>query len=74
MLNEKRVGRPLGSRKEPGTEKLTFRLAKEAMKQMRDLSEVLHISNGSVIAQAIARWHDSEPLMKKRKTNGDGNA
>lgn len=72
MLHEKRAGP--GRPREHKTQIFTFRLAKEAVKQIEDLSEALHIPKGSVVAQAIARWHDSEPLVKKRKTNGDGNA
>lgn len=72
MLHEKRAG-PGRPPRDPGTEKFTFRLAKDAVKQIRDLSEALHIPKSSVIAQAIARWYDSEPLMKRKK-NGDSNA
>lgn len=71
MHEEKRgVGRP---RAKERRKVFCFRIAPEAVKQAEDLVEALNISKSAVVAQAIARWHDSEPLVKKRKTNGDGN-
>jgi predicted transcriptional regulator len=52
-------------------------LDKGTLKQLEELSSALHIDKSAVIAQAIARWHRVEPLvrdLRKQVTNGNGDS
>lgn len=65
MENAKKPAKP--------TTQITLQLHADALEQIETLANVLHISRPSVIRQAIARWYDSEPLVRnKRKSNGHG--
>ncbi len=71
MLDEtKKRGRPP---RLDDTRRICFHPPKEVFDQIEELAAALHVSRRAVIAQAIARWYDTEPLIQKRKTNGNGN-
>lgn len=45
--------------------------------QLQELSRALHVRQSAVVAQAVARLHSSEPLVRnlhKQVKNGDGNS
>ncbi len=61
--------------------KLAVSLPPESYKQLEELVSSLHISRTAVVALAIARMHDSDPLVKsngvppkKSRRKGKGTA
>jgi hypothetical protein len=58
----------------PGV-RMSLCLPHESYAQLEELASRLHISRTAVIAQAVARWHHDEPLVKangERKPATDG--
>jgi hypothetical protein len=60
LEQSKKNGRPKGR----NGVRTQFYLPYKVMKQIEDLSEVLHVSRGAVICQAVARLHGQEPLLR----------
>lgn len=65
--------------KKPRPEKVRIGVYVEraTYEQLVELSQALHVPQSSVVAQALARWHRSEPLVRdlhKQVSNGDGNS
>ncbi len=56
----------------PKTKVVLF-LPPESAEQLKKLSEVFNVLPASIVAQAIARWFHTEPLVKKNHgTNHSG--
>ena len=57
--------------------RLVVRVDRATYDQLQELSQVLHVRQSAVVAQAVARLHSSEPLIRnihKQVKNGDGSS
>lgn len=52
----------MSKKKLPG-ERVSLVIPQETYRQMEELRSLFHISQTATVAQAVARWYHSEPLV-----------
>lgn len=44
--------------------RLAIYVEKATYQQLQELAQALHVNQSAIVAQALARWHRVEPLVK----------